>query len=218
MIKIAKTSLLAIGFMLLPYQAANAHPHVFVETSIEIVRNNEGAFSELRHVWRFDELFSAMMTLDFDANANGKLDPEELKEITDTVIKSIADYDYYTAMRAGEEVIEFYAPEELNAYMEGGQMIMLLSLEPSKPYGFDKGPLKISASDTSYYVAFEMNQENMKVSGKDAGSCNVDTTHPDFDKLYAENSQTLSEAFFDDAENNTLDLGDEFYSWVNVTC
>ncbi|MBO6813258.1 MAG: DUF1007 family protein [Rhizobiaceae bacterium] len=198
---------------------ANAHPHVFVETSMEIVRNDKGEFSELRQVWRFDELFSSTLVLDFDANGNGELDPDEIEEITTTVKKSIADYDFYTAMRAGEKVIEFYEPDALKGYMEGGQMIMFLAVEPAKPYSFDDGPLRISASDTSYYVAFNMDEANIKLVGPDAEACNTTVVHPDFDKLYAENADTLSEAFFNEQEGVTdLKLGDQFYSWANISC
>ena len=45
---------------------AFAHPHVFVEASLEIVLDKDGRFSKLRQVWRFDELFSATVVLDFD--------------------------------------------------------------------------------------------------------------------------------------------------------
>jgi len=213
-----KTGIASCAVLLATGASVSSHPHVFIEASLEIVRNEKGQFSELRHVWRFDELFSSTIIIDFDANANGKLDPEELEEVTTTVKASIEEYDFYTAMRSGKDVIEFYPPEKINGYIENGQMIMFLSLEPAEPRSFDKGPIRISASDTSYYVAFEIKDENVKISGKDATSCKTVMSHPDFDKLYAENSQTLSDAYFNEQENKPLDLGDEFYSWASITC
>ena len=62
LMKIALTSMLS----LVSGTYAFAHPHVFVDANIEIVRNDKGEFTELRHVWRFDELFSATIILDFD--------------------------------------------------------------------------------------------------------------------------------------------------------
>lgn len=213
-----KILLAALGVFGLAVSQANAHPHVFVEASIEIVRNDKGEFSELRQVWRFDELFSSTLLLDFDKNASGKLEAEEISEITSVVAKSILEYDFYTAIRSGKDVVEFYPPDGIGGYMEGGQMIMFLSVEPAKPYKFGNEPLRVSASDTSYYVAFDMKDENITVSGPKADACTTEVTHPDFDKLYAENEQLLSDAFSDSVEDPQLSLGDEFYSWASISC
>ena len=195
--------------------AAQSHPHVFAEASMEIVRNEEGAFSELRQVWRFDELFTTSLQVDFDDDADGKLDAGEIRKISNTVRNSIAEYDFYTAMRAGEDVLLFEEPHEFNAYIEDGQFIILLAIKPEKPYKFDNGALRLSASDETYYVAFEFMKSNITVSGGN-GSCSTDISVPDFDQLYASNSQALSESFFSD--NTDAGLGDEFYSWAEIKC
>lgn len=195
---------------------AFAHPHVFVEANIDVVRDKDGRFTELRQVWRFDELFSATITIDFDEDGDGKLDKAEMKKITDTVKESIAEYDFYTALRVGGKPLEFYEPDEIIAYMEDGKMIMLLAVEPAKAYDFSDGPLSVSASDTSFYVAFDFDSTNIAVEGNSDG-CKTDVVHPDFDKLYAENSLSLTEAFFNDPQN-TASLGDEFYSWATIDC
>ncbi|MEM7068588.1 MAG: DUF1007 family protein [Pseudomonadota bacterium] len=194
---------------------ADAHPHVFVEANIEIVRNNKGEFVELRQVWRFDELFSSTIVIDYDDNTDGELDEKELKNVTTIVKESIAEYDFYTAMRVGGKALEFYEPEEIGAYFEDGKMIMFLSLEPAKPYDLSKAPLKVSASDTSYYVAFEFDNESVFVSGNSKG-CSSNVVHPDYDSLYADNALTLSESFFN--QDGGPGFGDEFYSWATISC
>jgi len=202
--------------MLLATAWANAHPHVFVEANMEIVLNEKAEFTELRHVWRFDEVFSATFLFDFDASGNGKLEEEELKELTDTVKTSIADFDFFTALRSGNDVLEFYEPEKINAYYDEDQLIMFFEVNPAKPFNLKEQTLRISASDTSFYVAFDFADENIKLSGAEH-VCSTKVVNPDFDKLYADNSETLSEAFFNDA-NLTNDLGDEFYSWATISC
>ena len=200
---------------LMPLEA-HAHPHVFVEANIDVLRNDEGKFSEIRHVWRFDELFSSTIILDYDADGDSKLSDTELSEVTKIVKQSIAEYDFYTAVRHGEKEIEFYEPETINAYYDDGRLIMFLSLELAKPLAPTDKPLKISASDTSYYVAFDFDTDNISVAGNNAG-CSVDVTHPDFDSLYAGSSQALTESFFNDP-SKPAELGDEFYSWASISC
>lgn len=204
--------------VMLPFTGsrAAAHPHVFVEANIDVVRDEAGRFTELRHVWRFDELFSATITIDFDEDADGKLGEEELKKVTSIVKESIAEYDFYTALRVNGKPFEFYEPDEINAYFEDGKMIMLLAVQPAKPYDFSDGPLRVSTSDTSFYVAFDYDTPNIAIEGNSSG-CETKVVHPDFDSLYADNSLSLTETFFDDPQN-TADLGDEFYSWAIIDC
>ncbi|MEO0328313.1 MAG: DUF1007 family protein [Pseudomonadota bacterium] len=194
--------------------SVHAHPHVFVEANIEVVRNASGEFTELRQVWRFDELFSSTILLDYDDNTDGKLDEKEIKAVTDIVKESIAEYDFYTAIRADDKPLEFYEPDKINAYYEGNQLIMFLSVEPTKSINLKQSALKVSASDSSYYVAFEFNNESITIEGN-SDACNVSVVHPDFDKIYA-TTDSLTEAFFQDPQNSGF--GDEFYSWANIKC
>ena len=215
-LKWAKATLSSLAILLASTALPNAHPHVFVEANMELVINDTGKFTELRHVWRFDELFSSTLIIDFDTDANGELDEKEILEITKTIHASIGEYDFYTALRAGKEVINFYEPEKLNAYMEDGQMIMFFSIEPEFPHDFKKAPLRISASDTSYYVAFEFSEKNIILKDKGAEACKTKVTVPNYDELYASNAQTLSEAYFSNPDNPQL--GDEFFSWAEISC
>lgn len=194
---------------------ASAHPHVFVEANIELVRDAENNLTELRQVWRFDELFSSTLVLDYDENTDGKLDAEEISKITAIVKESIAEYDFYTAIRSGSKAVEFYEPDEIKAYVDDGRMIMFLSVAPSEKVNLGTNPVRVSASDTSYYVAFEFEEDDVTVTGGD-DACNIDVTRPDFDSLYATNADTLTEAFFNDPQNT--DFGDEFFSWAVVKC
>ncbi len=220
MIRFAKKALAicAAALAVTPFagSAAVAHPHVFVEANIDVVRDKEGRFTELRQVWRFDELFSATITIDFDEDADGKLSDDELAKVMAIVKESIAEYDFYTALRVNGKPFEFYEPDEIKAYFEDGKLIMLLAVEPSKPYDFSDGPLRVSTSDTSFYVAFDYDKPNVAIEGNSTG-CETKVEHPDFDSLYNDNWMSLTEAFFDDPAN-TANLGDEFYSWAIIDC
>ncbi len=201
----------------LPAVAVNSHPHVFVDATIDIIRDEQGNFTQLRQVWVFDEIFSTTLVYDFDEDGDGKLGKEEIKIINDTVKASIADYDFYTAIRVNGKPYSFYEPSEFFTYYDDeNRLVMVVTIEPEKPYDFSSGPLRFSASDTSFYVAFAFESDSVKVEGG-KGTCKTSVEHPDFDKLYAENSLSLTEAFFEDP-SNTASFGDEFYSWAEITC
>ena len=52
---------------------ALAHPHVFVTARAEILYAPDGAVRALKHIWSFDEAYSAYITQGLDKNGDGKL-------------------------------------------------------------------------------------------------------------------------------------------------
>ena len=196
--------------------AAAAHPHVFVESNLEIVRDSQGAVTELRHVWRFDDLFSSDVMLNYDANGDGKLDHDELDEVGKTVGSSIAEYDYYTEVRLGDENPDFNPPEAVMVDYVDNQVLIFFSLKMKKPVPINGKLLRVSVSDPTFYVAMEIKDEAaVQITGNGVG-CKTEIIRPDFDRLYAQNSQTLTEQFFADPKNASL--GDDWLTWINIEC
>ena len=197
--------------------SALAHPHVFVEANVEMLRDDQGSVTEIRHVWRFDEMFSSTVLLDFDANGDGKLDVGELDEVSKTVTDSIGEYDFYTAIRYDTLKQDFIPPEKIIVDYADGQILMLFALKMNKPLPVAGHSLRVAVSDPTYFVAVELADESaIQVAGKDAAKCKAGIQRPDFDKLYAQNSQTLTEQFFNNPNNAAL--GDEWLTWVTVQC
>lgn len=195
---------------------ACAHPHVTVEANLEIVRNAAGEVTELRHVWRFDELFSSTVLLDYDKNANNALEPDELAEVSKTVTLSLSEQDFYTQVRLGSENVGFVPPEKIMVDYVDGQVLMFFSAGFAAPVKTVSGPFKVSVSDPTYYVAMEIADEAaVQVSGQGA-ACKVEISVPDFDKLMSQNQATLTEQYFNDPKNDGL--GDDWLTWVTLTC
>ncbi|RUU72444.1 DUF1007 family protein, partial [Mesorhizobium sp. M7A.T.Ca.TU.009.01.1.2] len=65
---------------------AYVHPHVFAEARLDVILSpDHQSVKALRHLWRFDDLFSSTVMMEFDKNSDLKLDDKELKEVADTV-------------------------------------------------------------------------------------------------------------------------------------
>lgn len=196
---------------------ANAHPHVFIEANLEVVRNDKGEATEIRHVWRFDEFFSSSLLLDFDANGNGKLDESELQEIAGITRQSIAEYNFYTEVRNGETVGNFYEPEPYIVDQDGSHLLIIMSLELEKPMAMGAEGFKIAVSDPTYYVAVDLQDEgSVLVSGNDKG-CRYEIVRPDFDKLYAEDAQRLADLFAAGPDDE-VEASDDYLTWVEFKC
>lgn len=195
---------------------AQAHPHVFVEANLEIIRDGSGAVTELRHVWRFDELFSSTVLLDFDTNADGQLQPSELDVVSEVVTTTIGESDFFTEVRLDGQSVPFVGPEKILVDYADGQVLMFFAATFAAPIAIGSDKFRVSVSDPSYYVAMDFASEAaIQVSG-DGAACNVGIARPDFDKLYAQNQTTLTEQFFADPQNASL--GDEWMTWIDLTC
>lgn len=206
----------AVALLILPMEAS-AHPHVFIEANVEIVRNAEGKATDIRHVWRFDEFFTASLVLDFDDNGNGILDQEDLQTIADETKASLADYNYYTEIRNGEEVVGFYAPDPYLVDYQDGQLIIILSLQLQNPTLVGPKGFKVAVSDPTYYVAVElMDEKSITFVGNDLG-CSSEIIRPDFDALYAEDAERIAK-LLDAAPDEEVEASDDYLTWINLEC
>lgn len=203
------------GAIALPV-AANAHPHVFVEANLEIVRNDAGAVSSLRHVWRFDELFSSTVLLDFDADASGDLNQDELDEVSKVVTQSISEQGWFTEVRLGKEPLEFAGPDRIMVDYTDGQLLMFFEAKFGEPVKTGVEKFRVSVADPTYYVAMGVaNEAAVQIRGH-AEQCGVEIYRPDYDALYAKNTATLTEQFFENPDSAGLD--DEWFTWIDMTC
>ena len=74
------TTAAAFGALLTGTVPAMVHPHVFAEARLDVVLSpDHQSIAALRHLWRFDELFSSTVLMEFDKNSDLKLDYAELK-------------------------------------------------------------------------------------------------------------------------------------------
>lgn len=211
-----KTALFAMSLLLASPVAALAHPHIFVEARLEVVANDDGTVKELRNVWRFDEVFSSTVLLDFDKNANLKLDPEELKAVGKTVKQSLADFDYYTNITHNGKQIEIAPPDVINVDFKDGQMLMFFAVKPAEPMAL-KGDMTFGVWDPTLYTSIDFaTDRDIVLEGNGFKACQHKVVRPDPDQVIAQNQKTLTQAFFNDPMGTTMSK--LFATRIDVTC
>jgi len=193
---------------------AGAHPHVFAEARLEVVIGDNG-ISELRHVWRFDELFSATVLLEFDADADLKMAPEELEEVGKIVHESLGDFNYYTFVDRDGKEVAIVAPDRINVDYQDGQLLMFFAVQPEDDLPL-AGKLSFGVYDPTMYTAIDfINDSDLVVEGN-ATNCTPEVVRPDPDQVLAQNQQSLTEAFFDDPAGN--DISKFFATRLELKC
>jgi len=176
---------------------ADSHPHVFAEARLDVMVNGDGAVTSLRHLWRFDDLFSSTVLVEFDQNGDLKLDDAELQEVSNTVFESLAEYDYFQLVSADGKDVAMKPPARLIANYDSDQLIILFESEPKEPLKL-AGKIDFGVYDPTFYTAIDFTEdENMAVDGLPS-SCTRSVVRPDPDEAIAQNQANLTEAFFND--------------------
>lgn len=141
--------------------AASAHPHVFVDASMEIRGDGNGHLASITNIWSMDELFSASVIPDFDKNANGKLDKNELAAVGEQVRHSIAEWSYYTSLSSAGTEIAMQPPSVLNTTFDAktGRLLFTFTMKPKDTVDLTKKPVTFLIYDKTYFVAFDFPDE-----------------------------------------------------------
>ena len=199
-----KNRWLAAALLGLTPVSADAHPHIFVEARMEVLANDKGELTEVRNVWRFDELFSSSVLLDFDKNTNGKLDDSELAELGETMRTSLADFHYFTTITQDGKNIPVLKPDVIHVSVQDQQVLAFFAVKPSQPVHL-KGRLTFGIYDTSLYTSIDFpNDADLVQEGKSFAACKRQVVRPNPDEVIAENKSTLTDAFFNDPTGTTM--------------
>ncbi|PYE24502.1 ABC-type uncharacterized transport system substrate-binding protein [Rhizobium sp. PP-CC-3A-592] len=201
--------------LVLPAQAF-AHPHIFAEARLEVVSDDTGHISQLRNVWRFDELFSASVLLDFDKNSNATLDPDELAEVGQTVLDSLSEYNYYTTIYDNGKLVKVSKPDAIHADFKDNQLLLIFAVKPAESMPL-KGTMSFGIYDPTLYTAIDFPSDgDLAVVGDKLAACQHKVVRPDPDEVISQNQSTLTDAFFTDPTGT--DMSKLFATRIEFTC
>ncbi|MBY5639357.1 DUF1007 family protein [Rhizobium leguminosarum] len=177
---------------------AMAHPHIFVDAEFEAVGGADGYLSALRHTWRFDEVFSSSVLLDFDKNENMTLEPPELEAVAKTVSASLSKYSYYTNITVDGKTVALGKPDAIKATYVDQALTLSFSLKPSQPTPL-KGLLVFRVYDPTLYTALDFaNDADLQTTGEGFARCKRKVVRPGSKEILAQNQAMLTSLFFSD--------------------
>lgn len=179
---------------------ASAHPHVFAEARLELVIGPDRTVQALHHVWRFDEVFSSTVLLEFDKNKDLKLDNSELEAVAKTIHDSLADYNYFQLVKQNGKDVPIQAPAKLMASFKDGQLIVFFETHPKASLRL-AGKTDFGIYDPTFYTAIDfLKDEDMQVKNLPS-DCTKRVIRPDPDTAIAQNRSSLTDSFFADPTN-----------------
>ncbi|MFZ2100530.1 MAG: DUF1007 family protein [Oricola sp.] len=194
----AATVICALAFAGAAGQAF-AHPHVFADARLEVAVAPDGSVDMMRHVWRFDDVFSSTVMLEFDANTNNELEDSELEEVAATVTDSLAEFDYFQTILVSDKSVDVKPVTDMKALFQDGQLILFFTTQPVTPVNIKSSP-SFGVYDPTFYTAIDFVDESEMVLEGAPANCSRKMVVPDPDEALAQNQATLTDAFFDDPQ------------------
>ncbi|MDE2376989.1 DUF1007 family protein [Bradyrhizobium sp.] len=202
-------SLLAV--LMLGPGAAQAHPHVWITATSELIYAPDGSVTGVRHAWTFDDMFSAYAVQGLEGKTKGAYTKDELAPLAQTNVESLKEYAYFTFAKADGRKERFQEP--IDYFLDYKDA--LLTLHFTLPL---KNPLKpkqlvLEVFDRAFFIEFKMAEKDpVTLAGAPAG-CRMKLERPGDG---AASAQKLNEQTFADGENANFGL--MFANKITVDC
>jgi ABC-type uncharacterized transport system substrate-binding protein len=211
--QVLRTLLWSVVSLLALVGIAQAHPHVWVTMTSELVYAPDGAVTGVRHAWAFDDMFSAFATQGLETKQKGVFTREELAPLAQVNVDSLKDFDYFTVAKANGKKAEFNGPADYWLEYKDEVLILHFTLPFKKPVKAQR--LDVAVYDPTYFVDFEMAEKDPVKLVNAPSECKLTVVRPTDTNVAAGGS--VNEQFFNslDASSN---WGAQFANKILVQC
>lgn len=190
---------------------ALAHPHIFMDTALEVLRDDQGRAVSLRVTWTYDQFFSLVLITErgLDPDADGTLTEEETAALQGFDMNWEPGFAGDTYAFARNHEIALSAPRDGVARYEGGQIVSSHLRDLSEPVS---GLLVVKNYDPTYYTEYTIREVV-------AQGCGTEIIAPDLTAaeqvLQAELARIPADV---DTEADFPAVGAVFAQEVRITC
>ena len=203
-------ALLAAGSVALGAATAEAHPHVWITATSELIYAPDGTITGVRHAWTFDDMFSTYALQGIEAKTKGAFTHEELAPLAQTNVESLKEYAYFTFAKADGKKQKFLEP--VDYFLEYKDTLLTLHFTLPVKTPFRAKQLALEVFDPSYFIDFKYaDKEPIRLVGAPA-DCKMAFQRPNDGTASA---QKLGEQNFTDGNSN---FGMMFANKVTVDC
>lgn len=209
------TAIVAGALLLATAGGLVAHPHVWIVAEADVLFDDKGKISGLRHKWTFDEFYSAFATQGLDKDRNGKFDREELAPLAEENVASLHEFGYFTFVKLTGDKTVVATPKDYWLEEQDGILTLHFTLAFAEPVDAKTMALTFAVYDPTYYIAFSYAEKNPVRLAKGAPSgCRIALEKPQT----AERPTTdLSDAFLAALENAS-EFGAQFARTAAIAC
>ncbi len=171
--------------------AAQAHPHVWITATSELIYAPDGSVTGVRHAWAFDDMFTTYALQGIETKTKGVYSREELEPLAQTNVESLKEFAYFTFAKADGRKEKFQEPVDYFLEYKNAALILHFTLPlktPVKPK-----ELELEVFDPEFFIDFQFADKNpFRLVGAPA-ACQVKFQRPNDGSA---NAQKLDEQNF----------------------
>ena len=202
---------LLAGTLVFGPQAAQAHPHVWITSTSELIYAPDGSITGVRHAWTFDDMFSTYALQGIESKTKGVYSHEELAPLAQTNVESLKEFGYFTFAKADGKKQKFIEPVDYFLDYKDGLLILHFTLPLQTPVKSKE--LALEVFDPTFFVDFKLaDKDPVKLVGAPA-ACQVSFQRPNDG---AASAQKLGEQNFISGDNSNF--GAMFANKIMVAC
>lgn len=190
---------------------AQAHPHVWVKSSSELIYAADGTITGVRHVWIFDEMFSTYATQGLETKTRGVYTREELAPLAQTNVESLKEFGFFTFAKADGKKQKFLEPVDYYLEYKDAALVLHFTLPFKTP--FKTKQLALEIFDPTYFVDFSLQPKDPVTLIGAPAACATTIQRP---ADGAATAQKLGEDAFENGDNSTY--GARFANKITVDC
>jgi polyphosphate kinase len=210
---------LAMLLSLACVSGAAAHPHVWIDTTVEVVLDDEDRVVAVRIGWIYDAYFSMAVIADhgLDQDADLELDADEVAALSGFDMDWEAGHPGDSYALIDSRALVLGPPEDWTAaYRDGSIMTTHLRRLP-EPVEVGTGTFVVQVYDPGFYTDYSIVGDPVLTGG--SGACTAGVWEPDPDAADEELRSALSEYAPDqDVEADFPAVGRAFADEVRLTC
>jgi ABC-type uncharacterized transport system substrate-binding protein len=195
---------------------AQAHPHVWVTMTEELLYAPDGSITGVRHAWTFDDMFSAFAIQGMEGKTKGTFTREELDPLAKVNVESLKDYAYFTYAKVDGKKEKDAFLEPIDYFLDYDAKDTVLTLHFTLPF---KSPVKakaieIEVYDPEFFIDFGFaTQQPVKLVSAPA-QCTMSVEKPHDDNFSS--SSRLDKNFMTSEAN--MGMGASFSNRISVKC
>ena len=130
--------------------AVFGHPHMFIDSRITFELTDE----ELKGFWiewGFDEVFTAMISHDYDRDGNGSFSGSEQEAIREGAFSNLKNHRYFTYILTDGKKVQPDRVESFSAWLEDGRLYYRFFVPYRMPVRESPHHLRVAIYDKSFY-------------------------------------------------------------------
>jgi ABC-type uncharacterized transport system substrate-binding protein len=204
-------SFLLVAGLALGAGAAQAHPHVWITATSELIYAPDGSITGVRHAWTFDDMFSAYALQGIESKTKGAYSREELGSLAQTNVESLKEYAFFTFAKADGKKARFLEP--VDYFLEYKDSLLTLHFTLPLKTQVKPKELALEVFDPAFFIDFKFAEKDpIKLVGAPA-ACQMQFQRPSDGSA---NAQKLGEQSFASGDNSNY--GAMFANKITVQC